>query len=345
METLVCRICGEKVKYDKPKQLTKLVLGKTYNLCVCQKCLLEKFPLIKNLSRIFNTNNEVTCYAFNIPLEEAKKSNEKYSWTKEKAIKKYGEKRGLEIWNNYVEKQSKSNTYEYKKEKYGWTKEQFDEYNKSRAVTIENLVNRHGKELGEEIWNKYVEKQSHTKSWNYLVEKYGEEKAKEINSQKSLTLENFIRKYGDDEGPKRWEEYMIKRSNPYSKISQILFDSIDKHLSKKYTTYYATKNDGEWFVKGKEQVYYLDYFIKELNICIEFNGNSWHGNPNMFKPTDHCHPIYKDLTALELQKKDKKRIKELKSFGITTYIIWEADYNQKEFDPIKYINNVLKINL
>lgn len=344
MEIQVCRDCNNPIKYDKPKRLIKKVLGNQYTLSICQKCLLKKFPNIKNLSRIFNTNNEVTCYAFNIPLDIAKKSNEKYSWTKEKAIKKYGEERGLEIWNRYIDKQSKSNTYEYKKEKYGWSKKEFDEYNKSRAVTLENLKRRHGDVLGEKIWNDYVSKQSETKSLKWMIEKYGEEKALEINSQKSLTLENFIRKYGEIEGPLRWEEYSIKRYNPYSQISQELFRMLDEHLSKKYTTYYATKNS-EWFVRGKDQLYYLDYFIKELNICIEFNGNAWHGNPNIFNPEDHCHPIYRDVTAKDLQNKDKKRMAELKTLGITTYIIWEADFNPKTFDVIEYIYNILKIEL
>ena len=129
METPVCRICGGKLYYDKPKKLIKKVDNHRYNLSVCQHCLLKKFPNIKNLSRIFNTNNEVTCYAFNIPTEIAKKSNEKYAWTKEKAIKKYGEVDGLKKWEEYCKKQAISNTFEYKQNKYGWTKDQFDEYN------------------------------------------------------------------------------------------------------------------------------------------------------------------------------------------------------------------------
>ena len=345
MEIQVCRICGNNVKYDKPKKSNKIVLGKKYTLCVCQECLLKQFPNIKNLSRIFNTNNDVTCYAFDIPLEEAKKSNKKYSWTKEKAIEKYGEEIGLKMWDDYVNKQAKTNTYEYKKEKYGWSKEQFDDYNKSRAVTLDNLIKRHGKDLGEKMWDDYILRQSETKSLKWMIKKYGEEKATEINSQKSLTLENFIRKYGEEEGLLRWEEFSIKRYNPYSQISQTLFNMLDEHISQKYTTYYATKNDGEWFVRGRKQVYYLDYFIKELNICIEFNGNAWHGNPKLFKPGDHCHPIYKELTARDLQNKDKERIKELKDKGITTHVIWEADFNPKQFDAIKYIYNELKIEL
>ena len=220
MGTQVCRICGGNVKYDKPKKNQKVLFGESYMLNVCQACLLKKYPNVKNLSRIFNTNNEVTCYAFNIPLDIAKKSNKKYGWTKEKAIDKYGLEKGTEKWEKYIKKQAETNTYEYKKEKYGWTKKEFDEYNKSRAVTLDNLIKRHGREKGIKLWNDYIDRQSETKSIKWMIEKYGEEKTREINSQKSLTLENFIRKYGEDEGPIRWEAYSIKRYNPYSQISQ-----------------------------------------------------------------------------------------------------------------------------
>lgn len=178
-----------------------------------------------------------------------------------------------------------------------------------------------------------------------MVKKYGEEYAKIINSKKSLVLENFIRKYGEEEGLKRWEKYQLSRSQPHSKISQKLFDDFDKYLGKKYTTYYATKGNGEWFVKCKNHTYFLDYYIKELNICIEFNGDAWHGNPRKFNKNDLCHPIYKDVTAHDLQQKDKHRIDDLEQKGIITYVIWESDYNPKEFDIKQYINNILKLDI
>lgn len=342
----VCKDCGNKVIYDKPKKYKKFVLGREYTLQVCQECLLKRFPTIKNLSRIFNTNNEVTCYAFNIPIEEAKKSNKKYSWTKEKAIEKYGEEKGLEIWNNYCEKQSKTNTFEYKKEKYGWTLEQFDEYNQSRAVTLENLIKRHGEERGNELWKKYCIRQSETKSWDWIVENYGIEKAREINSQKALTLKNFIRKYGEDIGKIKWEEYITSNKFGVSKISQYFFSKIDKYLGEKYTTYYDNKNYEFEIKKQNGSSYFLDYFIKELNICIEFNGSCFHGDERLFEDDEYCNPFKKDKTAKELREIDEERYKYLyDNYGIKTFVMWESDFNKKRFDPIDYINNVLKIEL
>ena len=73
-----------------------------------------------------------------------------------------------------------------------------------------------------------------------MVEKFGKEKADEINQSKALTLDNFIRKYGEIEGKKRFIS-AIKNTNCFSPISQELFNKLDYYLGKKYTTYYATK--------------------------------------------------------------------------------------------------------
>lgn len=338
-----CKFCGGPVEYDKPKNFVKTVNGQDFILSVCQDCLLERFPHIKNLSRIFNTCNEVTCCAFNIPEDVRKQSNNKYSWTKEKAIKKYGEEEGMRIWNGYCEKQATTNTFDYKKEKYGWTIEQFNEYNKSRAVTLENLIERHGEEEGKKMWGSYCKKQSETKSWDWMVEKFGEEKAIEINRSKAITLENMIKKYGEEEGTKRYEEYCKSKAS-YSTVSQMLFNELDKYLGNKYTTYYATKNK-EYSISSKTKSYLLDYYIEELKICIEFNGDAWHGNPNRFSPDNHCHPFHKELTAKDLQDIDKKRTNYLKKLGIKTFVIWESDFKPEKFNYLEYIKNVLKIEL
>lgn len=74
--------------------------------------------------------------------------------TKEKLILKYGEEDGLKRWDHYVERQRITNTKEYKMRVHGMTSEEVDAYNKSRAVTLENCIKRHGKEKGTEIFEK-----------------------------------------------------------------------------------------------------------------------------------------------------------------------------------------------
>ena len=73
--------------------------------------------------------------------------------TLENMSRKYPRAEAEERYRIYIEKQRVKNTYEFKKQKYGWTEEQFNEYNKSRAVTLENCIKKHGEEKGTRIFN------------------------------------------------------------------------------------------------------------------------------------------------------------------------------------------------
>ena len=79
--------------------------------------------------------------------------------TLENLSRKYPRAEAEERYRIYAEKQRIKNTYEFKKQKYGWTEKQFKEYNKSRSVTLENCIKKHGKEKGTRIFNDYCEKQ------------------------------------------------------------------------------------------------------------------------------------------------------------------------------------------
>ena len=85
--------------------------------------------------------------------------------TLKNCIRKYGEIDGEKKFNDYREKQALTNTFEYKRDKYGWTREQFDEYNKSR------------RSVGEKNGN-YGS--SYYKVW---VDKYGKDEADRMNAQ------------------------------------------------------------------------------------------------------------------------------------------------------------------
>lgn len=259
----------------------------------------------------------------------------------------YGEK-GYEYWNNYCKKQSKTNTYEYKKEKYGWTKEQFAEFNKSRAVTKDNLIKRHGSDKGLEIWSNYKEKQKYTNSLEYYYEKYGKDngyyKWIEYNKSKALTLENFIKKYGNEIGKEKFIEYWDKKHNNFfSNISQELFWCIYKDLKwkDKLHTYFATLNK-EFRKYNGSGWYFYDFVITNKNICIEFNGDDWHANPKKYLP-DAKIPIYEslghDIKAREIWENDNEKNAFIKKAGYDIIIVWESDYKN---DPDKVIKKCIE---
>ena len=354
-DAIKCNDCNNHIYYHDTKiveiknKLGRVIiqlLGKSYksqkthgeHLCICENCLIKKFPEyeVLNKSKIFNTINKITLYAFDI------KDKTKYFTgpTRERCINKHGYEKGLKIWNDYCKRQSYTNTLEYKKQKYNWSEEDFKKFNLSRAITVDNMIKKYGKDEGLKKWTNYINKQKITKSYEYMIKKYGKEQADKINNSKALTLENYIKKYGVTKGKDKYETRIKKQYSFFSKKSQNFFNEIDKTLSKYYTTYYATKN-GEY---GKQTIagyVKLDFFIKELNLCIEFNGDIFHANPKFFKENDTPNPFNKNLTSKEIWKNEKQRIDILKKeHNINTIVVWEYDYD-KTLDITEFINNII----
>jgi hypothetical protein len=345
-----CKDCGNDIIYYD----TKIILDKDYNLkikgksykstkwdifklSICESCLSKKFPIYENLnkSRVFNMPSEITKYAFNIDdnffnqklLEFKIRSKDDY-------IRKYGELEGLQRWDNYRLKKSYSNTFEYKNKKYGMTIEEFKDYNKSRACTKENFIQRYGEEKGLKKWDLYVNKQKLTKSKEYIYKKHGKDAFIKINKSKANTLENFIKRHGIEIGNKKYMEYIEKQKVYFSKKSQDLFKIIDD-LFKDKTTYYNNKNT-EYGVNLIDKYAKLDFFILEDNICIEFNGDVFHANPNIYKENDNPNPFNKNITAKQIWDNDRNRYEKLYNLrNIRTIIIWENyNFNLETFKSI-----------
>lgn len=359
-----CRFCGEKIinsnfciKYNIKQKFIQLSVPnvycreidhKKYYLSCCENCLLKHFEddPPKAQKYYFMKANKYGAYCFGYSYDEYKKiCSMTVGVTEKSMIKKWGKELGIQKWNEYKEKQSITNTFEYKKKKFNWSKDQFNEFNKSRAVTLKNLQNKYGKELGETYFNNYVEKQKLTKSHEYMISKYGEDKTNAINKSKGQTLSNYVKRLGKVEGLKQYEIMLSHHKNYFSKMSQKFFDEIDKYISQRYTTYYATKNN-EYGVNLHNNNYIkLDYFILELNLCIEFNGTYFHADPRFFNENDYPNPHNKVLTAKAIWENDNNRYKKLKEYrNIDTVVVWEYDYNNG-IDVQKFIKEQLNISL
>lgn len=295
----------------------KNIFDVKYQLSVCEDCLTNRFPEYKtfNKSRVFNKLGDVTIYAFGIPIEIAVKwKKQNYAITLENLVMKHGDIEGSKIWNNYLEKQSLTNTFEYKKEKYGWDEEKFKEYNLSRSVTIENMVKKHGEKEGLKLWDNYTDRQKYTCSKEYFIKEYGE-------------------KFGLD----KFENFSKMRSFNcgYSKISILFFDELIKKLySKNYTIFYQ---DNEYFFNIDGNFYLVDFFIKELNLVIEFNGDAWHANPKIYKEEDipiKFNEKFESLKAKVIWERDTKKLENLKTKVRDVIIVWEKDLTEKGIDKL-----------
>lgn len=295
-------------------------------------------------SRMPGTIEYYTIYK-NVPLDDAKFLVEKYKTeianTKEKFIKKYGNVIGGEKWSVYCEKQRLKNTLEYKKKNFGWDKIKFDEYNKSRSVTRENLINRYGDKLGKEKWDSYVQRQSYTKSYEYVVNKYGQEEWDRICKSKLHTYENFLIRYNNniEIATEKYNEHLKLRSMTQrsSKIADELFSNIINTLiNTSYKQYYCMIHNQEWFLNIKNYgCIFLDFFLRDTGKVIEFYGDYWHANPEKYKVGSMVNLRSAGIKKVEeIWECDNIRMSHILKVPYIkdVKIVWEDDFRK---NPIK----------
>jgi G:T-mismatch repair DNA endonuclease (very short patch repair protein) len=286
---------------------------------ICTNCFIKEHDRLPKKPNISNYDMIYFWKDYELKIKEIIKSK---SITKKFLIKKYGEIEGIKKWNSYCKKQSITNTFEYKNKKYGMNKEEFDNYNKSRSVTKINLIKRHGEIKGIKKWNSYCKKQSYV----------------------GVKLEYFIEKYGEIEGIKKWKQYTNKIKPFYSKISQECFwkiyDEIKDFIDED-KIYFAEKNK-EFRIFSNNKVYFYDFVISNLKICIEFHGDIFHGNPEIYNENDTPNPFIKNLTVKEMNINDKYKENIITNRGFKYFIIWERDYKKYKLETINLIIKKIK---
>jgi len=132
----------------------------------------------------------------------------------------------------------------------------------------------------------------------------------------------------------------------YSKISQNLFWNLYKELPEnlKVSTYFAElpKNEYRMIDLNNDSIY-IDFTILDIKFCIEFFGDIYHGNPNIFNENDKPNFFYKNLTCKQIWEKDKKRINFIEDNGFKILIIWEEEYLKRKNEVVNRCLEVIKI--
>ena len=340
-----CRFCGSRIMTQNSKldfnRINKTILvkipgvryriidGVKYELSCCSNCLLEHFKDCppKSEKYYYMKANKYGAYSFGYGYEEYKKiCSQTVGITENAMIRKWGEKEGKKRWKSYCDKQAETNTFEYKQEKYGWSKEQFEEFNKSRAVTLELCIERHGEEAGRKMWDEYCERQRYTTSLEYMIEEYGEE-----------------------EGNNKYKDFCYYRTNScgsksYSLISQQCFNAIYSHINTTNEIYYHDLNK-EYSIINNNTTYNLDFYDKTKNLVIEFLGDYWHANPKRYNSDETIIHHQKSICVKDIWKYDKQRKRNIcKVLNNPVYIeVWESDWKENQYkvmeEILKYYND------
>lgn len=254
--------------------------------------------------------------------------------TLDNLVKKYGVDEGQQRWKSYREKQAYTNSFEHKQEKYGWTKEQFDQYNSSRSQTLEKMIDRYGETEGIKRWQIYCERQAYTNTKNYFIEKYGPEegykKYLEINKSKAvgnplilaekmaITVEEAV-----DIIIKRQKNFFA--SNLEKEFTTLLESKIG---TLEHTTF--SKPFGKWSHLLNT---YVIYDIKHNDCIIEFNGDYWHANPKLFEDTAEI----RGKSAKEIRERDMLKLQTAQDQGFRTLVVWESDFINNKQQTIKKV--------
>ncbi len=280
----------------------------------------SKSPRCKEywINRGYNENDavqEISKYQDNVSLEftlnnggtiddyKSKCSNRKIN--KEKYISLYGEDEGMKKWE--------------------------ERKNKSK-ITLDNMIRVYGEDEGRKRWKSYIENQKYSQSHEGLTKNHGEEKASEIINFRSKLNELCIGKFLETGNHK----YL---KNNFSKSSQKLFWNIYNRLPihlKEKCYFKELNHEFVLVLNGNKNCYLYDFVISNINLCIEFNGDIWHANPNTYNSNDNIF----EKKAHEIWEKDERKIKLLKeNRNIDTITIWESEWKK---DKINVEDNILK---
>lgn len=192
------------------------------------------------------------------------------------------------------------------------------------------------------------------RSIQYWINKgYSEEdaknKVKEIQSTNNI--ETYIKKYGEQDGIQKWiernkkwgEKMQIKKmesghiGSAYSNASKLFFDNIVSKLKENNIyfekIYYGEKEFSKWDKENK-RVYFYDFVIPEVNLCVEYNGLKFHpkeGDVNWVG-------LFGNTYEYKIQY-DKRKLDIIKSCGYKTIVVWEDDDLEEK---INYIVSLCK---
>lgn len=258
--------------------------------------------------------------------------------TEEVMKAKYGDIDGELRWKSYCTKQAVSNSLAYKKERHGWSEEQFKEYNSSRSQTLEKMILRHGETEGTSKWIEYCERQCYTNTKTYFIEKYGQtvgnKKYTELNHKKGAANNPVhmasVMNITIDEAV----DLIIARQNANGFI-------LGSRLEKEFTTGlesligkldHSTLSSpfGKWSTLLDS---YVIYDIKHQDCVIEFNGDYWHANPNIYTDT----AIIRGRTALEIRNRDQQKLQTVIDMGFRTMTVWEYDYRLNKQETLERV--------
>ena len=168
-----------------------------------------------------------------------------------------------------------------------------------------------------------------TKIEYWIAKGYTEKEAREklIERQRTFTLDKCISKYGEIKGRQVFEE----RQEKWQKTLHDSFRKTNKGISQSTESnnlFSHIKLNG-FDIEQEFQIGRYSFDCRFQNKLIEFNGDYWHANPDMYD--ENFFNKVSGLTARKIWKKDEAKYEYAIKHGYKVLVIWESEYNE-DFD-------------
>jgi hypothetical protein len=300
-----CKECGKRLKVLKHTHFKYSCSGKIASLSEYKK----KFP-----------NAETVCV-------EVRK---KLTHSEESFITRYGVDEGTARWKEYRKKLSYKNTLDAFLER-GKSEDDYFRYNKSRAVTLVNLIAKYGEKEGTKRFEEYRQKQRTAgNTLDYFVSKFGEYegalKYEEVCKLKGVTLNNMIRIHGRDEGFIRYNAWLERTKGNFVSLSgQQFVKDIIEIIPDDYIFHEGVF--GKEFCIYEDRPMMFDFVVTHpVKRAVEFNGDFWHANPKKYSADDIVPLRGGCKKAKDIWESDSAKIKALNKRGFEVLVVWENEY-------------------
>lgn len=322
---------------------------------------------IEEAKKLLKQNNKSPFYKENWNSESEYKKSQSRSI--DYYIKKYGNIKGQEKYQEHINKISISNSLEGYKKKYGdfEGKKKFREVSKSKdSMSLKYFLSKNEGDYNKAVFEFEDRKMSVNISLNTLISKYGEidgykkhneriEKAKitllsnpnyeKICKSRAVTLEKMIYNHGIELGNIKYNNWLLNTKVPICKASKEslnIFEPLIEILIEKYSIkyediYLGKDNKNEFFLKNGNEIFFYDFTIRSKKIIIEYNGVAFHPkNEN----SEWINPFNNEdaKTAFERQR---RKIELAEKNGFKVLELWSDETGNIE-KCIKFINYGIK---
>lgn len=284
--------------------------------CTCGICGFKGYSLVSHLNDKHNISKDEYIEQYNKSLDDVILPSVRRSW----ADKLTGENNGAFNHGGAFSPYSKK----------------FVKYENMTDEQKEEKINKLYENLSATLTDGTGRLPTQTKYWT--DKGFTEADATEIirDRQTTFSLDKCIEKYGEIDGLERWNKRQEKwlsnfKKQNFSQVSQKLFWQIYELIKTQYSQiFFAQINpktlkleehkNYEYMLKLKKSYCKLDFFIKDINKAIEFDGDYWHGEKRGNK------------------KRDEIRDNEIMKQGIQIFHVKERDYKN---NPDKTITECL----